>query len=131
MRRNQICGINLDDADSGDYLSRVRSAKSKRVRKRHVQQELFRHGGKRRGAGQGFAISAARRINTALRDGERHRHGNVFSDRYHLKAITSPTQAHRTLGYVLGNWRHHGEDREGLASTWLVDPFSTAILPGR
>jgi hypothetical protein len=29
------------------------------------------------------------------------------------------------------NFRKHGEDREGLASTWLVDPFSTGILfPG-
>jgi ubiquinone/menaquinone biosynthesis C-methylase UbiE len=29
---------------------------------------------------------------------------------------------------VLSNWRKHGEDREGLPSTWLVDPFSTGIL---
>jgi len=27
----------------------------------------------------------------------------------------------------LSNWRKHDEDREGLASSWLVDPFSSAI----
>jgi hypothetical protein len=29
--------------------------------------------------------------------------------------------------YALSNFRKHKEDREGLASTWLVDPFSSAI----
>jgi len=32
------------------------------------------------------------------------------------------------LSYVLGNWRHHKEDQEELARTWLVDPFSTGVL---
>ena len=31
------------------------------------------------------------------------------------------------IRYVLCNWRHHGEDREGLPSAWLADPFSSAI----
>ena len=190
-------------------------ASAKRARKRHVQQELFRRGGKRRGAGckpkgaragerhgarpefrsyhalhvvmrivpavgslrrrkmykamrdasitaalreqfrivhislqrthvhmlveaenkaalargmQGFQISAARNINTALGDGVRRRRGKVFADRYHLEVITSPTRARHAIAYVLSNWRKHGEDREGLPSTWLVDPFSTGIL---
>jgi REP-associated tyrosine transposase len=77
---------------------------------------------------QGFEISAARNINTALGDGVRRRRGKVFADRYHVEVIRSPTQARHAIGYVLGNWRRHGEDREGLPSTWLVDPFSTAIL---
>ena len=77
---------------------------------------------------QGFQISAARNINTALGDGVRRRRGKVFADRYHLEVITTPTRARHALGYVLGNWRKHGEDRQGLPSTWLVDPFSTAIL---
>ena len=191
------------------------SAKPQRARKRHVQQELFRRGGKRRGAGrkpkgrragerhaarpafksyhplhvvmrivpavgslrrrkmykamrdasitaalrerfrivhislqrthvhmlveaetkaalargmQGFQISAARNINTALGDGKRRRRGKVFADRYHLEVITSPTRARHAIAYVLSNWRKHGEDREGLPSTWLVDPFSSGIL---
>jgi len=190
-------------------------AKRTRIRKRHVQQTLFRRGGKRRGAGrkpigvragqrhcrrpdfkssqplhvvmrvvpavgslrrrtlykamrnatitaalrdlirivhvslqrthvhmlveaehktalarglQGFQVSAARHINTALGDGIRRRRGKVFADRYHVEVITSPTQAHRTIRYVLCNWRKHKEDRDGLSCTWLVDPFSTGIL---
>jgi REP element-mobilizing transposase RayT len=192
----------------------VRSAKSKHRQKRHVQQELFRRGGKRRGAGrkpkgaragerhaarlefkpyhalhvvmriapavgslrrrtlykamrdatitaalrdrfrivhlslqrthvhmlveadhkaalargmQGFLISAARHINTALGNGTRRRRGKVFADRYHVEVITTPTRARHAIGYILSNWRKHGEDRVGLASTWLVDPFSSGI----
>jgi REP element-mobilizing transposase RayT len=195
------------------------ATKSKRARKRHVQQELFRHGGKRKGAGrkpkgrragarhqkredfnarhplhvvmrvmpavgnmrrrelykamreatitaalrerfrivhislqrthvhmmveardklalargmQGFQISAARNINTALGpDRYRRRRGQVFADRYYVEIIRTPTQAHHALAYVLCNWRKHQEDQQGLARTWLVDPFSTGILfPG-
>jgi hypothetical protein len=62
-----------------------------------------------------------------LGDGEQRRRGKVFADRYHVEVITSPTQARHTLAYVMNNWRKHGEDREGLPSTWLVDPFSSAI----
>jgi hypothetical protein len=80
---------------------------------------------------QGFQISLARNINTLLDDGRRRRRGKVFADRYHLEVITSPTQARHSLAYVLGNWRRHREDQAGIASTWLVDAFSTAILfPG-
>ncbi|HMG54370.1 MAG TPA: transposase [Kofleriaceae bacterium] len=79
----------------------------------------------------GFQISAARNINTALGRGARRRRGKVFADRYHVEVIATPTQAHHAIRYVLSNFRKHGEDREGLASTWLVDPFSTGILfPG-
>jgi REP element-mobilizing transposase RayT len=77
---------------------------------------------------QGFQISAARNINTALAVGYRRRRGSVFADRYHLEVITSPTRARHALSYVLNNWRKHKEDQQGLASTWLVDPYSTAIL---
>ena len=76
---------------------------------------------------QGFQISAARNINTALRDGRRRRRGPVFADRYHVEVITSPTRAHYAISYVLNNWRRHQEDQHGLATTWLVDPFSSGI----
>ena len=76
---------------------------------------------------QGFQISAARNVNTALGQRGRRRRGAVFSDRYHLEVITSPRRARHALSYVLNNWRKHGEDRSGLASTWLVDPFSSGI----
>jgi hypothetical protein len=77
---------------------------------------------------QGFQISAARNINTALGDGKRRPRGKVFTDRYHLEVITSSTRARRAISCVLSNWRKHGEVREGLPSTWLVDPFSSGIL---
>jgi REP element-mobilizing transposase RayT len=77
---------------------------------------------------QSFTISAARHINTALGDGVRRRRGKVFADRYHVKVIKTPTQARHTIRYTLSNWRHHSEDQEGLARTWLVDPFSSGIL---
>ena len=189
-------------------------ATSRRPRKRHVQQELFRNGGKRKGAGrkpkgeragsahekrldvkpyhalhvilrvvpevgslrrrgmyharreatvvaavheririvhislqrthvhllveaenaevlargmQGFTISAARNINTVLGEGCRRRRGRVFADRYHLVIAKTPRHVRNLIGYILGNWRRHGEDREGLPKTWLVDPFSSGI----
>jgi len=77
---------------------------------------------------QGFQISAARRINTALHAGGRRRAGSVFADRYHAVVVRSPRQMRNVLAYVLCNWRKHREDQHGLARTWLVDPFSTAVL---
>jgi len=99
---------------------------------------------------QGFEISAARHINTVLatetervrnpalfgarwddvagRRGARPcRRGRVFSERYFMEIVTSPTQAHHAIRYVLGNWRRHGEDREGAARDWLVDLFSSGV----
>lgn len=76
---------------------------------------------------QGFQISAARNINTLLGGRYRRRRGPVVADRYHLEVITSPRRARHALSYILSNWRKHGEDRWGLASTWLIDPFSSGI----
>ena len=82
---------------------------------------------------QGFQISAAKHLNAAIsntRPGPRRR-GAVFPDRYHAEIVTTPTQARHALNYVLGNWRKHREDRAGVASTWKIDPFSTAVMfPG-
>jgi hypothetical protein len=111
------------------------AAKSKRGRRQHVQQELFRRGGKRKGAG---------RKPKGARAGERHE-ARPDVKPYHALHIVmrvepvvgslrrrsmyraSPTRAHRAISYVLCNWRKHGEDRNGLPSTWLVDPFSSGI----
>jgi REP element-mobilizing transposase RayT len=81
---------------------------------------------------QGFQISAAKHMNAAIskRTGERRR-GQVFADRYHARALTSPRAVRHCLSYVLNNWRRHGEDRKALARTWKVDPFSTGVdFPG-
>ncbi len=72
---------------------------------------------------QGFAISAAKRLNRELR----RRRGEVFPFRYHATAITSPTQARNALAYVLNNWRRHREDRH---ATWRLDPYSSAYAFG-
>ena len=77
---------------------------------------------------QGFQISAARHINTALQVNGRRRRGSVFADRYHVVVIRSPRYARHVLAYVLCNFRKHREDQHGPARSWLVDPFSTAVL---
>ena len=77
---------------------------------------------------QGFLISAAKLINRAhgkIRKTERRRRGRVFADRYHYEVITSPRQMRHTLGYVLNNWRKHGEDRSAESRPWRIDPFSS------
>ncbi|HSS02451.1 MAG TPA: transposase [Kofleriaceae bacterium] len=101
------------------------------IQRNHVHMLVEAHNNLALARGmQGFQISAARNVNTALRVGGRRRRGPVFADRYHLEVITSPTRAHRAISYIL-NWRKHNEDQRGLASTWLVDPFSSGIsFPG-
>jgi REP element-mobilizing transposase RayT len=68
---------------------------------------------------QGFAISAARRLNRALR----RRRGDVFAFRYHATPITSPTQARNAIAYVLNNWRRHRNDAR---APWRIDAYSSA-----
>jgi REP-associated tyrosine transposase len=81
---------------------------------------------------QGFSISAARRVNATIteRTGVR-RTGRVVADRFHARPLTSPRAVRHTLAYVLNNYRHHGEDRAGVARMWKADPFSSGpLFPG-
>ena len=68
---------------------------------------------------QGFAISAAKRLNRELR----RRRGEVFPFRYHATPITNPTQARNAISYILNNWRRHKND---LRAPWRIDPYSSA-----
>ena len=68
---------------------------------------------------QGFAISAAKRLNRQLR----RRRGDVFAFRYHATAVTTPTQARNALAYILNNWRRHHAD---WRAPWRIDPYSSA-----
>lgn len=68
---------------------------------------------------QGFAISAAKRLNRELR----RRRGEVFPFRYHATPIETPTQARNTISYVLNNWRRHRADAR---APWRIDPYSSA-----
>jgi hypothetical protein len=74
-----------------------------------------------------FEISAAQRLKSHVLAASGQPHvGPVFVDRYHPEILESPTQTRHALGYVLLNWRRHGEDVRASPS-WLLDPFSTAI----
>jgi REP element-mobilizing transposase RayT len=77
---------------------------------------------------QGFQISAARHLNRVIskRRGKR-RTGRVFSDRYHVRVLTSPKQTRHALSYVLNNWRRHSEHLADVTKGWAMDPYSSAI----
>ena len=81
---------------------------------------------------RGFSISAARQINKAItaRGGDR-RTGKVIGDRYHARPLTSPRAVRNAIAYVLNNWRHHGEDRLGVAQTWKELADSPVLWPLR
>lgn len=64
---------------------------------------------------QGLAIRIARAVNRAL-----GRHGAVWADRYHARALKTPREVRHALVYVLQNWRKHGHRERGL------DPCSSA-----
>ena len=68
---------------------------------------------------QGFAISAAKRLNRELR----RKRGDVFAFRYHATPITTPTQARSAISYVLTNWRPHVR---GFRAPSAIDPYSSA-----
>jgi REP element-mobilizing transposase RayT len=68
---------------------------------------------------QGFAISAAKRLNRELR----RKRGEVFPFRYHATEIKNPTQARNAIAYVLNNWRRHKNDAR---APWRIDPYSSA-----
>ena len=91
---------------------------------------------------QAFQISAAKHINAEISKGKlkgiswyeakrrglvtgERKKGQVFADRYHEEAITSPRQARNAIAYVLNNWRKHKEHYDQRARTWQIDPFAT------
>lgn len=64
---------------------------------------------------QGLGIRIAKAVNRAL-----GRHGTVWTERYHARALTTPREVRRTLVYVLMNARKHCAHGAGL------DPCSSA-----
>jgi len=69
---------------------------------------------------QGLSIRLARAINRRLQ-----RHGKVFADRYHARALKTPRAVHWALRYVLLNARKH--ERGAFAVPFgFVDPCSSA-----
>jgi len=69
---------------------------------------------------QGLSVRLARAIHRRLQ-----RHGKVFADRYHARALKTPRTVHWALRYVLLNARKH--ERGALAVPFgFVDPCSSA-----
>jgi hypothetical protein len=66
----------------------------------------------------GLVIAFAKKLNALLQ----RLTGKVWSDRYHSRELTTPSEVRRALVYVLQNVRKHGFDLAGA----FVDPLSTA-----
>jgi REP-associated tyrosine transposase len=71
---------------------------------------------------KGLCVRLARRLNAAV-----GRHGRVFADRYHARALSTPREVHRALRYVLLNRQQH-ENRalRGLAAVHGIDSRTSA-----
>ena len=66
----------------------------------------------------GLVIAFAKKLNALLE----RRTGKVWSDRYHSRELTTPSEVRRALVYVLQNVRKHGFPLRGA----FIDPLSTA-----
>ena len=65
----------------------------------------------------GVAIRMARAVNRVL-----ERHGNVWSERYHSRALKTPREVRNGIVYVLMNRQKHGSNDAAF------DPCSSAKL---
>jgi REP element-mobilizing transposase RayT len=93
------------------------------IQRDHVHLIVEAHGRLELSRGiRGFEISAARQINRSTA-----RHGTVFPDRYHAHILKTPNETRRAIGYVLNNWRKHGEHLAPLLHEYAIDPYSSAI----
>jgi putative transposase len=68
------------------------------------------------GGVRGLAIRLARTVNRVL-----GRHGPLWGDRYHARALTSPRETRNCIRYVLFNFRKHRP-----ADSRRIDPCSSA-----
>ncbi len=70
---------------------------------------------------QGFNVRVARGINKAM-----GRCGKLFAERYHCRALRSPTEVRHAVRYVLLNQRHHIARGGARPSGSVLDPYSSA-----
>lgn len=97
------------------------------VQRDHVHLLVESDGGSalRRGI-QGLAIRVAKAINRAL-----GRRGEVWSDRYHARALATPREVRHALVYVLQNWKKHLMGARGCdprsSAAWFTG-WRTSIL---
>jgi REP element-mobilizing transposase RayT len=71
---------------------------------------------------QGFQISAARRLNAAISDGEPRR-GAVFLDRYHARVLSSPRQVRNAIASDHRSHRVAGSPAQLQQQECLVAPI--------
>jgi REP element-mobilizing transposase RayT len=72
---------------------------------------------------QGMCIRIAKRLNAA-----HARHGQVFRDRYHARALKTPLEVKRALLYVINNYRRHCADSGLALPANEVDPCSSGLF---
>jgi REP element-mobilizing transposase RayT len=70
---------------------------------------------------QGFNVRVARGINRVL-----GRRGSLFTERYHCRALRTPTEVRHAVRYVLLNQRHHIARGGARPSASVLDPYSSA-----
>jgi len=70
---------------------------------------------------QGLLIRVARGLNRRWR-----RSGPVYADRYHARALATPSEVRNALRYVLGNARKHAAEGRQVAVPQAIDVFSSA-----
>lgn len=70
---------------------------------------------------QGLTIRLAKRLNKHL-----GRKGKMFADRYHYRALKTPTEVRHALRYVLQNERKHAVERGELRPPGAIDRCSSA-----
>ncbi len=70
---------------------------------------------------QGFNVRVARGINRVL-----GRRGSLFAERYHCRALRTPTEVRHAVRYVLLNQRHHIARGGTRPSASVLDPYSSA-----
>jgi len=69
---------------------------------------------------QGLATRIARRLNRLM-----GRSGKVFADRYHARALRTPTEVANALSYVLGNFAVHAARRGRPVPARFVDAHTS------
>ncbi len=69
---------------------------------------------------QGFCVRVARGLNGMV-----GRKGSVFTERYHMRALDTPTEIRNCRAYVLNNFRRHAAQAGRQVDSGWVDPHSS------
>ncbi|MBL8722395.1 MAG: transposase [Planctomycetes bacterium] len=70
---------------------------------------------------QGLLIRVARALNKLWQ-----RHGSLFADRYHDRALTTPRAVRNALCYVLANGKKHAAEGRAVTVPQAIDVYTSA-----